>query len=57
MKKGANSIKGNSLSNQFHTQLNLLITTLKKSSPRYIRCIKPNHNFDPYQFDSWDVCK
>jgi myosin V len=50
-------LKGNSLSNQFRAQLTKLITTLKKSAPRYVRCIKPNSKFSPDQFDSWDVCK
>ena len=31
--------------------------TLRKSSPRYIRCIKPNNLFTPTDFDSADVLK
>jgi myosin heavy subunit len=34
-----------------------LIVTLRKSSPRYIRCIKPNNLFTPTDFDSVDVLK
>lgn len=30
---------------------------LKESSPRYIRCIKPNSKFSPVDFESYDVCK
>ena len=30
---------------------------LKESSPRYIRCIKPNSEFSSTLFDSFDVCK
>ena len=51
------SLKGNSLSNQFRQQLASLIVTLRKSSPRYIRCIKPNNRFTPTDFDSTDVLK
>lgn len=51
------SLKGNSLSNQFRTQLQALVQTLKKSAPRYVRCIKPNSTFSCSQFDSFDVCK
>jgi len=49
------SLKGNSLSNQFRQQLASLIVTLRKSSPRYIRCIKPNNKFTPTDFVSMDV--
>lgn len=52
-----NTLKGNTLSNQFRLQLNELISTLKESSPRYIRCIKPNSKFSPTEFDSFDVIK
>ena len=45
--KKSSSLKGNSLSNQFRSQLATLIVTLRKSSPRYIRCIKPNNKFTP----------
>lgn len=31
--------------------------TLRKSSPRYIRCIKPNPVFTPHDFESIDVLK
>lgn len=31
--------------------------TLRKSSPRYIRCLKPNNLFTPTDFDSMDVLK
>lgn len=31
--------------------------TLRKSSPRYVRCIKPNNRFTPTDFDSGDVLK
>lgn len=51
------SLKGNSISNQFRNQLNDLIATLKESSPRYVRCIKPNGKFSPAEFDSFDACK
>lgn len=51
------NLKGNSLSNQFRAQLSSLIVTLRKSSPRYIRCIKPNNKFTPHDFDSPDVLK
>lgn len=50
------SIKGNTLSAQFKTQLNQLIVTLSKSQPRYVRCIKPNSKFSPAAFESKDVC-
>lgn len=49
------SLKGNSLSCQFRQQLASLIVTLRKSSPRYIRCIKPNNLFTPTDFDSQSV--
>lgn len=50
-------LKGNSLSNQFRQQLIDLVTVLKESSPRYIRCIKPNSKFSPDLFESFDVAK
>ena len=50
-------IGGDSLSSQFIEQLNSLIQTLQESSPRYIRCIKPNSNFSPDELNSHDVCK
>ena len=31
--------------------------TLRKSQPRYIRCLKPNNKFTPTDFDSHDVLK
>ena len=31
--------------------------TLRKSSPRYIRCLKPNNLFTPTDFNSKDVLK
>ena len=37
--------------------MNELIQTIKESSPRYIRCIKPNSKFSPSEIDSYDVCK
>ena len=53
--KKSTSLKGNSLSNQFRQQLQSLIVTLRKSQPRYIRCIKPNNVFTPTDFDSCSV--
>lgn len=37
--------------------MNELITILKESCPRYIRCIKPNSVFSSSIFESFDVCK
>jgi len=56
-KSTAKTMRGSSISNQFRIQLDELIKTLKESSPRYIRCIKPNSNFSPSEFNSNDVCK
>eukprot|EP00347_Sterkiella_histriomuscorum_P007684 403347970 len=42
---------------QSKSQLQELMKILNESSPRYIRCIKPNHQFSPIIFDSVEVCK
>lgn len=34
--------------------MNELIKTLSESNPRYVRCIKPNNNFSPDEFNSID---
>ncbi|KAM3143890.1 hypothetical protein pb186bvf_003941 [Paramecium bursaria] len=39
----------------FQGQLNNLMDTLKKSHPYFIRCIKPNNNKLPFDFDSNEV--
>ena len=38
------------LSGQFRTQLNKLMTTLHQTEPHYIRCIKPNEDKEPLYF-------
>lgn len=37
---------------QFRGQLDLLIATLRATSPHYVKCIKPNSDKQPLQFDS-----
>jgi myosin heavy subunit len=48
-------IRGHSLAFQFKDQLNDLMKILNVSSPRYIRCIKPNGVMKPNLLDSDDV--
>ena len=47
--------KGNSLAFQFKDQLNELMKVLNVSSPRYVRCIKPNNQMKPKLLESFDV--
>ena len=49
--------KMNSLSNQFRGQLNDLLYLLNTSTPKFVRCIKPNNNRSSSQFESFDVNK
>lgn len=48
-------IRGNSLAFQFKDQLNELMKILNVSSPRYVRCIKPNGVMRPKLLESDDV--
>lgn len=48
-------IRGNSLAFQFKDQLNDLMKILNVSSPRYVRCIKPNGKMKPQMLESDDV--
>lgn len=41
----------------FREQLDKLVEDLNKTHPRYIRCIKPNANKQPLEFDSPDVLR
>lgn len=53
-KKGGKSMSAGkrkmTLSAQFRTQLNKLMTTLQATQPHYIRCIKPNDEKEPLYF-------
>lgn len=58
-KKGVvqgNKIMSDSLSKQFKRQLDDLIKMLIQSNPRFVKCIKPNSNKSPNEFNSSDVC-
>jgi myosin heavy subunit len=48
---------GKSLSCQFKSQLVELLDVLRESSPRYVRCIKPNSVMSSSFFESFEVCK
>lgn len=48
-------IRGHSLAFQFKDQLNDLMKILNVSSPRYVRCIKPNNQMRPSLLESPDV--
>jgi myosin heavy subunit len=48
-------LRGNSLAFQFKDQLNDLMKILNVSSPRYVRCIKPNGVMKPKFLESDDV--
>eukprot|EP00428_Durinskia_dybowskii_P003807 CAMPEP_0170308712 /NCGR_PEP_ID=MMETSP0116_2-20130129/54803_1 /TAXON_ID=400756 /ORGANISM="Durinskia baltica, Strain CSIRO CS-38" /LENGTH=215 /DNA_ID=CAMNT_0010560909 /DNA_START=30 /DNA_END=673 /DNA_ORIENTATION=+ len=41
----------------FREQLDKLVEELNKTTPRYVRCIKPNANKRPAEFDSVDVLR
>lgn len=41
----------------FREQLERLVEDLNKTNPRYVRCIKPNPNKCPREFDSIDVLR
>jgi len=45
------------LSMMFREQLDKLVEDLNKTSPRFVRCIKPNANKAPQEFDSTDVLR
>ncbi|KAH9256443.1 hypothetical protein BASA81_005357 [Batrachochytrium salamandrivorans] len=40
-----------SLSHTFRTQLNVLMEKLRATETRYVRCVKPNEEMKPLQFD------
>lgn len=40
---------------QFRSQLDMLLVTLRATSPHYIKCVKPNTNKIPGQFDPFMV--
>ncbi|KAJ1605920.1 myosin'myosin' [Cryptosporidium canis] len=43
------------LGSSFRTQLNKLVSTIKQTNPHFIRCIKPNSNNSPDEFDRASV--
>ncbi|CUV06882.1 unnamed protein product [Cryptosporidium hominis] len=43
------------LGSSFRNQLNKLISTIKQTNPHFIRCIKPNSNNSPDEFDRISV--
>jgi len=45
------------VSYMFREQLDKLVEDLNKTNPRYVRCIKPNANKQPREFDSIDVLR
>ena len=49
-------LMADSLSKQFKLQLDDLIKMLIQSNPRFVKCIKPNSEKKPLDFDSHDVC-
>ena len=44
-------VGGYSLSSQFYDSLQSLIRTLNESTPRYVRCVKPNAKASPLAED------
>lgn len=48
---------GTSLAYQFKDQLSNLMKILNVSSPKYVRCIKPNGQMKPKLLESYDVCR
>ena len=54
-KEGPGSLATPTLATQFKGQLHDLMKTLSAATPSYIRCIKPNSNKQPKEFDSVDV--
>ena len=54
-KEGPGSLATPTLATQFKGQLHDLMKTLSAATPSYIRCIKPNSNKQPREFDSGDV--
>merc|ERR1719272_173600 len=45
------------VSMMFREQLDRLVEDLNKTNPRFVRCIKPNANKQPQEFDSADVLR
>jgi myosin-7 len=43
--------KSKTLGWQFKSSLDALMTTLRKCNPWFVRCVKPNHNKKPGEFD------
>ncbi|CAK0796130.1 unnamed protein product, partial [Prorocentrum cordatum] len=52
---GARAKQNVTVSMMFRLQLDQLVDDLNQTNPRYIRCIKPNANKAPHEFDSVDV--
>ena len=51
------SIRGSSVSWQFRSSLQTLVSDLERTQPHYIRCIKPNNAKLPGAFASADILK
>lgn len=52
MKKRRHSIKKITISAKFRTNLRSLIVELESTSTQFLRCIKPNQNKSPVEFDA-----
>ncbi|XP_061577627.1 unconventional myosin-Vc [Cololabis saira] len=50
--KPANKQLRSSVGDKFRTSLSLLMETLNASTPHYVRCIKPNDDKLPFEYDS-----
>lgn len=51
------SIRGASVSWQFRSSLQTLVSDLERTQPHYVRCIKPNNTKSPGFFASADILK
>uniref|UniRef100_A0A3Q1CJQ3 Myosin VC n=1 Tax=Amphiprion ocellaris TaxID=80972 RepID=A0A3Q1CJQ3_AMPOC len=53
--KPANKQLRTSVGDKFHSSLSLLMETLNATTPHYVRCIKPNDEKLPFEYDSGRV--
>ncbi|EWM24203.1 myosin 29 [Nannochloropsis gaditana] len=56
-KGGGSRLREASLSSQFRSSLATLVETLDMTTPRYVRCVKPNHEKLSGHFDSKEILR